>query len=76
MSVFLFLLIPVVIVLVASLAVYLAGRDRTSVTSGVDGFQREMHALSPDGGPRKPRRFTADGPSTTQPPPRRPQGGG
>lgn len=75
MSVFLFLLIPVVIVVVASFVVYLAGRDRTSVTSGVDGFQREMHALSPEGGPRKPRRFSSDGTTTTTDAPRRPGNG-
>ena len=42
-----FLLIPVVIVLLASLFMWLRGRKPTTLRSGIDGFQREMDALSP-----------------------------
>lgn len=61
-----FLLIPLVIVLVASLYTYLRGRRPTNLHSGVDGFRREMHALSPDSGPR-PRRFDAQGTPPARP---------
>lgn len=63
-----FLLIPVVIVLLASLVMYLRGRQPTTLRSGIDSFQREMDALSPDkGGDHRPRRF--DG-ATARPPAR------
>jgi hypothetical protein len=65
-----FLLIPVVIVLLASLFVYLRGRKPTTLRSGIDGFQREMDALSPDrGADRRPRRFDSE----TSPGPVRPR---
>lgn len=56
-----FLLIPVVIVIVASVVMWLRGRQPQTLHSGIDSFQREMHALSPDGSAsRNPRRFDAD----------------
>lgn len=62
MSPFAFLLIPVVIVVAASLILWLRGRQPTTLHSGVDSFQREMHALSPDSRvTRTPRRFESDG---------------
>ena len=61
MSPFVFLLIPVVIVLLASLFMYLRGRKPTTLRSGIDSFQREMDALSPDRSTdRRPRRFDSD----------------
>jgi hypothetical protein len=61
MSPFVFLLIPVVIVLLASLVMWARGRQPQTLHSGIDGFQREMDALSPGAGAPKPRRFEADG---------------
>lgn len=63
MSPFVFLLVPVAVVIVASLVIYLRGRKPVTLHSGIDDFQREMHALSPGAGPKKPRRFDADGTS-------------
>ncbi|NLV55260.1 MAG: hypothetical protein GXY13_06585 [Acidimicrobiales bacterium] len=54
-----FLLIPLLVVVVASVYLYLRGRKPTGLHSGIDGFRKEMHALSPDSGPR-PRRFESD----------------
>lgn len=62
MSPFAFLLIPAVVVVVATLVVWLRGRQPTTLHSGVEGFRREMHALSPDSNAiRNPRRFESDG---------------
>lgn len=69
MSPFVFLLVPVVIIAVASLYLWVRGRQPTNMHSGIHGFQREMQALSPDAQTRKPRRFDADG---TSGPARRP----
>ena len=68
MSPFVFLLVPVAIVVLASIVVWLRGRKPVTLHSGIDDFQREMHALSPSAGARKPRRFESDGSSS--PPPR------
>lgn len=66
-----FLLIPVVIVIVASLVMWLRGRQPQTLNSGIDSFQREMHALSPDGSAtRNPRRFDADAPTRSPRPDR------
>jgi hypothetical protein len=61
MSPFVFLLVPVVIIVLASFLLWVRGRQPTNMHSGIDGFQREMEALSPDTQARKPRRFEADG---------------
>jgi hypothetical protein len=86
-SPFVFLLIPVVVVLVASLYVYVRGRQPTGLHSGIDGFQREMNAISPDAAQRRQRRFDTGpptrpvrpvGPARPSPPPpsdRRPGAG-
>lgn len=63
MSPFVFLLVPVVIIVVASLILWLRGRQPTNMHSGIRGFQREMEALSPSPQIRKPRRFESDGTS-------------
>jgi hypothetical protein len=65
-SPFVFLLVPVAIVVLASLVVYVRGRKPVTLHSGIDDFQREMHALSPSSGAKKPRRFEADGTSHPQ----------
>lgn len=64
MSPFVFLLVPVAVVILASIVIYLRGRKPVTLHSGIDDFQREMHALSPTAATRKPRRFEADGTST------------
>ncbi len=68
MSPFVFLIIPVIIILIASLVVWARGRNPTTLKSGIEGFSREMRALSPDQAPRAPRRFEADASSRTAPP--------
>jgi len=68
MSPFVFLLIPVIIVVVASVVMYLRGRQPQTLRSGIEGFQREMHALSPETQARRPRRFEADGSAHASPP--------
>jgi hypothetical protein len=69
-SPFVFLVIPVAIIVLASLFMWLRGRNPTTLRSGIDGFNREMQALSPDDGHRKPRRFEAHGPDQSAPPDR------
>ena len=66
MSPFVFLVIPLVIIVLASLVMWLRGRNPTTLRSGIDGFQREMKALSPEQPPRQPRRFEAE--TTTRSP--------
>lgn len=60
MSALVFLAIPVVIIAVGVLLLWLRHRKPTSLHSGVEAFQREMKALSPDGGGRGRRRTSAD----------------
>ena len=66
MSTYLFLIVPVAVVILASIVVYLRGRKPVTLHSGIDDFQREMNALSPGAAARKPRRFEADGTSHPQ----------
>ncbi|HYI62449.1 MAG TPA: hypothetical protein VEW93_11670 [Acidimicrobiales bacterium] len=61
MSPFVFLLIPVVIVVLASLVMWLRGRQPQTLNSGIHGFRREMDALSPGAASPRPRRFDAEG---------------
>lgn len=68
MSPLVFLIIPVAIILLASLVMWVRGRNPTTLRSGIDGFAREMRALSPDGDQRQPRRFEADASSRPAPP--------
>ncbi|CAN5562068.1 hypothetical protein BH24ACT4_BH24ACT4_10160 [soil metagenome] len=60
MSPFVFLVIPVIIIVLASLVMWVRGRTPTTLRSGIDGFSREMQALSPDETPRPSRRFESD----------------
>ena len=69
MATYLFLIVPVVVVILASIVLYVRGRKPVTLHSGIDDFQREMHALSPSAATKKPRRFEADG---TSHPDRRP----
>lgn len=48
MTTLLFLLIPVVIITVGCLVLWARSRKPNTLESGIDSFQREMHALSPD----------------------------
>ena len=52
-----FLALAVIISAVGFVVLYLRSRQPTSLESGIDAFQREMHALSPEDVPesRKPR---------------------
>jgi len=43
-----FLLIPVVGITVGCLVIWVRGRKPNTLESGIDSFQREMHALSPE----------------------------
>jgi hypothetical protein len=61
MSPFVFLLVPVVIIVLASFLLWVRGRQPTNMHSGIQGFEQEMRALSPDSQARKPRRFESDG---------------
>lgn len=72
MSPFIFLLVPFVVILLASLVLWARGRQPTNMHSGITGFQREMEALSPGTQHRKPRRFESDGTSRPTGPPTRP----
>lgn len=48
MRVLLYLLVPAMIVTAAALVMWARNRQPTSLESGVESFQREMEALSPD----------------------------
>jgi hypothetical protein len=48
MSALIFLAFAVVVCLVGFGVLYLRSRQPTSLESGIDAFQREMNALSPD----------------------------
>ena len=57
MIVLLFLVVPMLLVGGYATYTWLRNRQPSSVESGVDAFQREMQALSPDAAPvqRRPR---------------------
>ena len=48
MSILVYLLVPLLIVLAASMVMWARNRQPTSLQSGVDDFRREMQALSPE----------------------------
>ena len=48
MTILVYLLVPLLIVLAASLVMWMRNRQPTSLQSGVDDFRREMQALSPE----------------------------
>ena len=43
-----FLLIAVVVSTIGTLVLWVRNRDTTTLDQGIDAFQREMRALSPD----------------------------
>jgi hypothetical protein len=47
-TILVYLLVPLLIVLAASLVMWMRNRQPTSLQSGVDDFRREMQALSPE----------------------------
>ena len=67
MTILLFVLLPVLVVGAYATYTWLRNRQPTSVESGIDAFQREMQALSPDAAPvqRRPHASpdTADDPA-------------
>ncbi len=48
MSTLYFLAIPVVGITIGCVVVWFRGRKPNTLESGIDAFQREMHALSPE----------------------------
>jgi hypothetical protein len=71
-----FLAIALVISLVGCAVLYLRSRQPTSLESGIDAFQREMRALSPEEEERRrrPRTAPTTGPRHAAPPrPPRPE---
>ena len=48
MSALAFLAIPVVIITIGCVVIWARSRKPNTLESGIDSFQREMHALSPD----------------------------
>ncbi len=63
MSPFVFLLVPVVVIILASVVIYVRGHQPQNMHSGITSFEQEMRALSPDSSVRKPRRFEAENPT-------------
>ena len=53
MGVLLFLLVPLAVIVVASIVLTLANRKPQSMRSSMESFQREMQALSPDNEPKR-----------------------
>ena len=49
MSVLLFLLVPLLVIIVASFALSFRHRKPQGMRSSIEGFQQQMKALSPDG---------------------------
>jgi len=58
MSVLSYILVPVLLVTIYSIAVWMRNRKPTSIESGVDEFRREMQALSPEEIRQERRRVT------------------
>ena len=69
MTILLFVLLPILVVGAYATYTWLRNRQPTSVESGIDAFQREMQALSPDAAPvqRRPQQPEADGPRRESP---------
>ena len=51
-----FLLIAVIVSAIGTLVLWVRNRDTTTLDQGIDAFQREMKALSPDKQPDDRRR--------------------
>lgn len=78
MIVLLFLVVPMLLVGGYATYTWLRNRQPTSVESGIDAFQREMQALSPDAAPVQRRPHAApgeDGDPGRRASPRRPGAG-
>jgi hypothetical protein len=73
-NVFLYLLVPALIVGAFALATWVRNRQPTSLEAGLDSFRREMQALSPEAAPTFRHREEPDRPSGSRPgaAPRRP----
>lgn len=53
MGVLMFLLVPLAVIVIASMALTLLNRKPQSMRSSMESFQREMKALAPDNEERK-----------------------
>ncbi len=77
MNIFLYLLVPALIVAAFALASWARNRQPTSLEAGLDSFRREMQALSPDAAPNFRRREEPERPGVERPgspgPPRPPR---
>lgn len=71
MTILLFVLLPIMVVGAYATYTWLRNRQPTSVESGIDAFQREMQALSPDAAPVQ-RRPQQPGDDVRRGSPRRP----
>jgi hypothetical protein len=71
-KILLYLLVPVLVVAAFATVSWVRNRQPTSLESGVDAFQREMKALSPDAAPLHRRRDPADARPPSDRPVRRP----
>ena len=72
MNVFLYLLVPMLIVAVFALVSWARNRQPTSLEAGLDSFRREMQALSPEAAPNFRRREEPERPTAKRPGPPRP----
>ena len=72
MNVFLYLLVPALIVAAFALASWARNRQPTSLEAGLDSFRREMQALSPEAAPNFRRREEPERPAGSRPGPPRP----
>ena len=73
MKILFYLLVPVIAVTAYALYTWARNHQPSSLESGVDAFQREMRALSPDAAPGPRRRPEADHRAPERrDPPRRP----
>ena len=71
MTILLFVLLPIMVVGAYATYTWLRNRQPSSVESGIDSFQREMQALSPDAAPVQ-RRPSQPGDGIRRASPRRP----
>ena len=72
MTVLLFLVVPMLLVGGYATYTWLRNRQPSSVESGIDAFQREMQALSPDAAPVQRRPQPGDAAPPRRASPRRP----
>lgn len=72
MNIFLYLLVPALIVGAFAVITWARNRQPTSLEAGLDSFRREMEALSPEAAPDFRRREEPDRSTTSRPGPTRP----